>query len=144
MDYNKIGKLIKKIREEKGWSQEKLADKLFCERTKINKIENGKRYIKLDDLFSISEILEVSIEELISGEKVDNKNKKQIDITFKQYLKAQNTKIKRMRIISIFLLIVIFGSIEFINFLQKTNSFIEIDYYFIFNNIISTYTTSYI
>ena len=106
MDYNKIGKLIKKIREEKGWSQEKLADKLFCERTKINKIENGKRYIKLDDLFSISEILEVSIEELISGEKVDNKNKKQIDITFKQYLKAQNTKIKRMRIISIFLLIV--------------------------------------
>ena len=43
MDFEKIGHFIRNLREENKWSQETLADKLYCERTKINKIENGKR-----------------------------------------------------------------------------------------------------
>lgn len=106
MDCEKIGKFIKKMREEKKWSQEILADKLFCDRTKINKIEKGKRYIKVDDLILLSEIFELSMEELISGEKQDKNNKARLEITFKEYLKAQNTKVKKLRIIIIFLIII--------------------------------------
>lgn len=102
MDCEKIGKFIKKMREEKKWSQEILADKLFCDRTKINKIEKGKRYIKVDDLILLSEIFELSMEELISGEKQDKNNKARLEITFKEYLKVQNTKVKKLRIITIF------------------------------------------
>lgn len=106
MDYEKIGKFIKKLREEKKWSQETLADKLLCDRTKVNKMENGKRYIKIDDLILLSEIFELSIEELISGEKQDKNNKSRLEITFKEYLKAQNTRVKKLRIITIFLIII--------------------------------------
>ncbi len=106
MDYEKIGKFIKKLREDRKWSQEALADKLFCDRTKINKIENGKRYIKIDDLILLSEIFELSMEELISGEKQDKNNKSRLEITFKEYLKAQNTRIKKLRIVIISLIII--------------------------------------
>lgn len=107
MDSEKIGRFIKELREKEKWSQETLAEKLFCERTKINKIENGKRYIKIDDLILLSEIFDLSMEEIISGEKKNQNNKEKIDITFKEYLTAQNTKIKKLRIISVFLIIVI-------------------------------------
>lgn len=122
MNQEKIGHFIRKLREEKKWSQETLADKLYCERTKINKIENGKRYIKLEDIILLSEIFDLSLEELIAGEKKDKKNEKQIEITFKEYLNAQNTKIKRMRlgmIIFSILLVSIFSLFTIVYFFQN-------------------------
>lgn len=122
MNYEKIGLFIRKLREEKNWSQETLADKLCCERTKINKIENGKRYVKMEDLILLSEIFELSIEELITGEKRNKKNQKQIEITFNEYLKSQNTKVKRMRlgmIISVILLVSVFSIFTILYFFQN-------------------------
>lgn len=122
MNFEKIGHFIRKLREEKKWSQETLADKLYCDRTKINKIENGKRYIKLDDLLLLSEIFEISLDELIAGEKKDKKNKQQIEITFKEYLKTQNSKVKRMRLTMIVLLILsvsIFSLFTILYFFQN-------------------------
>ena len=122
MDFEKIGHFIRNLREENKWSQETLADKLYCERTKINKIENGKRYIKLEDLILLSEIFGLSLEELIAGEKKDKKNQKKIEITFKEYLKAQNTKVKRMRLgmtISFILLVSIFSLFTIMYFFQN-------------------------
>lgn len=107
MDFEKIGHFIRKMREEKKWTQETLANKLYCERTKINKIENGKRYIKLDDLLLLCEIFEISLDELIAGEMKNNINKQKVEITFKEYLKSQNYKLKRMKLI-IFLLLMLF------------------------------------
>lgn len=107
MDFEKVGNFIRKLREEKKWSQEVLAEKMYCERTKVNKIENGKRYIKLDDLILLSDIFKISLEELILGEKQDKNNQQQMEMTFKNYLQAQNTKMKKLRITSIFLLIIV-------------------------------------
>lgn len=122
MNFEKIGNFIKKLREEKKWSQENLADKLYCDRTKINRIENGKRSIKLEDLILLSEIFDLSLDEIIAGEKKDKNNKKKIEITFKEYLKAQNTKIKRLRlrvIISVVLLISCFSLFTIMYFIQN-------------------------
>lgn len=122
MNYEKIGLFIRELRKAKNWSQETLADKLCCERTKINKIENGKRYVNMEDLILLSEIFELSIEELITGEKRTQKNQKQIEITFKEYLKAKNTKVKRMRfgmIISVILLVSIFSIFTILYFFQN-------------------------
>lgn len=125
MDYEKIGKFIKKMREEKKWSQETLAEKLFCERTKINKIENAKRYIKTEDLILLSEVFDLTLEELISGEKKNKNNQEQIEITFKEYLKHQNTKIKKLRVTSIILFIAVllcFSLITITYFFQNYSS----------------------
>lgn len=122
MNFEKIGVFIRKLREEKKWSQENLADKLYCDRTKINRIENGRRPIKLEDLILLSEIFDLSLDELIAGEKKDKNNKKKIEITFKEYLKAQNTKIKRLRLrvmILVVLIICIFSLFTILYFIQN-------------------------
>ncbi len=98
MDSEKIGKFIKQLREEKNWTQEQLAEKMFCERSKIYKLENGKRNFKLEDLILLGEIFNVNLEELIGGEKKTKKNQEIIEITFKKYLKSQNTKLKRLKV----------------------------------------------
>lgn len=119
MNFEKIGHFIKQLREEKKWSQEILSKKMCCERTKVNKIENGKRYINVEDLILLSEIFDISLDELIAGEKKNKNNKKKIEITFREYLKAQNTKIKRLRL----------GINNIVNFINKYSFFI---YGFIF------------
>ena len=108
MDIDKVGKFIRKLRESKKWSQEELASNLYCDRTKINKLENGKRSPKIEELTLLSEIFDISIEELIAGEKKTDKNNKKIQSIFKEYLKQQNTKLKIMRLIIILLVSVLF------------------------------------
>lgn len=122
MNLEKIGHFIRQLREEKNWSQEALADKLYCDRTKINRIENGRRYIKLEDLMLLSEIFDLSIDELIAGEKKDKNNKKKIEITFKEYLKSKNTKIKSLRLgvmILVALMISTFSLLAIMYFIQN-------------------------
>lgn len=122
MNFEKIGHFIKQLREEKKWSQEILSKKMCCERTKVNKIENGKRYINVEDLILLSEIFDISLDELIAGEKKNKNNKKKIEITFREYLKAQNTKIKRLRLgitILLILLISIFSLFMALYFFQN-------------------------
>lgn len=126
MDYIKVGLFIKKLREDKNWSQEILAGKLHCDRTKINKIENGNRYVKLDDVILLSEIFNVSVEEIIAGEKKEKNNQQKIEIKFKEYLKLQNTKIKKLKLsfmITLILLIIIFLLYTAVYFVQNYKTF---------------------
>lgn len=76
MDQEKIGKFISKLRKEKGLTQEELAKKLNVTDRAVSHWENGRR---LPDVFlfkSICEVLDVSINELICGEKIKNTNEK--------------------------------------------------------------------
>lgn len=125
MDIDKVGKLIRELRESKKWSQEELASKLYCDRTKINKLENGKRSPKIEELTLLSKIFNISIEELIVGEKKNKKNNNIIQAAFKEYLKHQNTKLKKMRLIIILLISVLFlcfSSLAILYFFQNYKS----------------------
>lgn len=122
MEQEKIGNFIKELREEKNWSQEYLGEKIHCDRTKINKIENGKRAVNLEDMILLSKIFDISLEELVSGERKNKKNEKSIDITFKEYLKSQRTKSKKIRILTIFfavLCLISFSLLTIFYFLQN-------------------------
>jgi transcriptional regulator with XRE-family HTH domain len=49
MEYRlKLGEAIKKTREERGYSQDQLAEKMNINRSTISKIENGKFEITVD------------------------------------------------------------------------------------------------
>ena len=64
---NKIfGKNVRLFRRKKGLTQEELAEKCHCYQHYISEVENGKRSISLQTCFIIAEVLEVSLEELIS------------------------------------------------------------------------------
>lgn len=59
-DYTVIGKRIKKIREEKGYTQEKVAEALSVSSAYISKIERGKTSLSIETLANICECLETS------------------------------------------------------------------------------------
>lgn len=63
----KIGQRIKKMRIEKGLSQEKLALLSDLDRTYIPSIENGKRNISITVLEKLSNALDISVSELTKG-----------------------------------------------------------------------------
>ena len=69
---NNIGKTIKRIREDKNITQEQLAEKLNVTRQAISNWENNKTQPDIDTIIKISEVLEVSVEEIIYGQKKDN------------------------------------------------------------------------
>ncbi|MGK9185487.1 helix-turn-helix transcriptional regulator [Priestia filamentosa] len=59
---------LKKKREEKGFSQEYIAQELHISRQSISKWENGNCYPDLDNLIKLSNLYNVSLDELIKGD----------------------------------------------------------------------------
>jgi transcriptional regulator with XRE-family HTH domain len=62
-----IRERIKKIRVEKGYSQEYMADMLNISQNAYHKLERGYTRINLQKFIEISKILEIEISELING-----------------------------------------------------------------------------
>ena len=65
-----IGKRIREMRLAAGMSQEQLAEKLQVSRQSISKWESGRGYPSIDSLKEISSFFSVTIDELLSGEKL--------------------------------------------------------------------------
>jgi len=63
--FENVGANIKKLRQEQGLSQQKLADKCDkVDRAKISDIENAKEDFMLSTLIEICEALEVNLAEI--------------------------------------------------------------------------------
>ena len=60
-----FAKNLKKIRKQKGYTQQKLAQKLNYGSTAIANYEGGRNEPSLDDLISLCELLEVTPNELL-------------------------------------------------------------------------------
>lgn len=54
-----LGENIKKYREQKGWSQAFLAEKLDLSTEYICRVERGQKYMSLRKLFELADILEI-------------------------------------------------------------------------------------
>ena len=65
-----FGEKLKMAREDKGMTQQTLADYLYVTRQAVSRWECGARYPDLLTAKKLSEILEVSLDELLSGEEV--------------------------------------------------------------------------
>lgn len=65
MDFHKI---LRKKRIEANLSQEDLADQLNISRQSISKWENEKGYPNIETLLNISEIFNVTVDELLKGD----------------------------------------------------------------------------
>ena len=74
MNQEKIGKFIAQLRKEKKMTQIDLANKLGITDRAISKWENGRGMPDLSLLIPLCEILDVSINELLSGVKLDKKD----------------------------------------------------------------------
>ena len=61
---------LQELRKSKGLTQEELAEALYVSRTAISKWESGRGYPNIDSLKEISRYFSVSIDDLLSSEKL--------------------------------------------------------------------------
>jgi transcriptional regulator with XRE-family HTH domain len=121
MNQERIGKFISKLRKEKKLTQEDLAEKLKVSSKSISRWETGKCMPDISLLIPLSEILEVSVNELITGEHIEEKNiKEKSEAAIKETINYSNSKLKREKKKLIFALIfillslsIIFGTVDY-------------------------------
>lgn len=61
---------LQELRKKRGLTQEELAKALYVSRTAISKWESGRGYPSIDSLKEISKFFSVTIDDLLSGEKL--------------------------------------------------------------------------
>ena len=61
---------LQELRKSRGLTQEELAEALFVSRTAVSKWESGRGYPSIDSLKEISTFFSVTIDDLLSGEKL--------------------------------------------------------------------------
>ena len=69
MDVKKTGELISQLRREQGLNQSELATLLGVTNKAISRWETGRGYPDIETLPKLAEVLNVSIPELLSGER---------------------------------------------------------------------------
>lgn len=108
MDNKKFGEFIMNLRKEKGLTQKELANLLFLTSSSISKWERGLSFPDISLLEPLANVLEVSVAELLKGEKIKKENKEQEDLILKTISiskkEIKNAKSKTKKII--FILIV--------------------------------------
>jgi transcriptional regulator with XRE-family HTH domain len=122
MDYNKIGNFIANERKAKKLTQAKLAEKIFVSEKTISKWENGKSLPDTNSLPKLCEILGISLNELLSGEKIitDNTSQKneQLLLNITKELERKNKIIwKSMWVIMLISMTALFSGIFLVAFL---------------------------
>lgn len=76
-----FGEKIKRLREEKGITQQTLAEHLYVTRQAVSRWECGARYPDILTTKKIAEVLEVTVDELVSGEEVKREIEKEAVLT---------------------------------------------------------------
>ena len=61
---------LQELRKNRGITQEELAQSLYVSRTAVSKWESGRGYPSIDSLKEISDFYSVTIDDLLSGEKL--------------------------------------------------------------------------
>ncbi|MGN1138795.1 MAG: helix-turn-helix domain-containing protein, partial [Ruminococcus sp.] len=97
MDQIKIGKFIAKCRKEAGLTQAQLAEKLLITDRAVSKWERAKSMPDSSIMLELCEILGISVNELLTGEKIDMTNySKQAELNL---LKLQKEKERSDRLL---------------------------------------------
>lgn len=123
MDPMKTGIIISDARKKLKMTQKDLADKLYVSDKAVSKWERGLCFPDISVLIPLTEILNISLYDLLRGEKV---NKKEVEETIKNTINYSNGEIKRNKkkyiiISSIVISIIVLISIISLIFISKNN-----------------------
>jgi transcriptional regulator with XRE-family HTH domain len=81
LDQKKIGALLKKLRNEKGLTQEQFAEIVMVSNRTVSRWENGNNMPDLDILLEISDYYEIDLRELLDGERKSEKMNQELEET---------------------------------------------------------------
>ncbi len=98
MDQKKIGTFLKELRNEKGITQEQLAERLYVTGRTVSRWETGNNLPDLSVLVELADFYDVDIRELINGErKSENMDKETKDtlVQVAQYVDEEKNELKK-------------------------------------------------
>ena len=97
MDLIKIGKFISETRKKKNLTQEELAEKLYITDRAVSKWERGLSLPDADKMLELCNILDINVNELLNGEKINMKDyEKKTDELLVELAKQEELKNKKM------------------------------------------------
>ena len=97
MDQIKTGKFIASLRKEKGFTQVSLANRLGISDKTVSKWERGAGLPDVSLMLPLCEILEISVNELLTGEKLtDADYKEKAEVTIMSLVQENKENKKRM------------------------------------------------
>ena len=94
MDPKKTGIIILEARKKYNMTQKDLAERLYVSDKAVSKWERGLCFPDISVLIPLTEILNISLYDLLRGEKV---NKKEVEETLKDTINYSNSEIKRKK-----------------------------------------------
>ena len=109
-----FGENLKNVREQKGYTQQTLADYLYVTRQAVSRWEGGSRYPDLMTAKKMAQFLEVSLDELLTDDDMKLYAEKNAII--------ENPTAKKVQLI---LLSLAFMSMLFLSIIQLTNFYFE-------------------
>ena len=110
MNQKKIGVFIAKCRKDKNLTQEQLAEKLGVSNKSISRWENGKTMPDYSILKDLCSILEIDVNEFLSGEKIEKEEIQvhtieNLDSILKEYYKMKKQK-NILKVVSIIISVI--------------------------------------
>ncbi len=101
-----VGKFISELRKEKGLTQKELAEKLNVTDKAVSKWETGRSAPDIALLTSLSEILDVTIVEILQGEKIETEKFPVVsDEVVVRTMKNDNIKLKRSVLVVVIIML---------------------------------------
>jgi len=131
MDPEKIGKLISKARRDKNMTQKDLASFLHITDKAISKWERGISIPDISLLIPISNILDISVYELLGGEMKEDLSKNEVEEVVKTSVKkgVEDNKLKvriqKIIITILIVIIVLFSGVFMFTYLGIKTNFVE-------------------
>lgn len=122
MDKEKIGAFLCNLRKDNNMTQEDIAKKLFTSRENVSKWERGINMPTPDTLLELSKIYNVSVNEILLGEKKSKENLDKIDNISLEVMRESHIKIKKITKYFITIIIILVVSILSYYFINTYNS----------------------
>ncbi len=127
MDQIKIGKFISNCRKEKGLTQVKLAEHLGVTDRAVSKWETGKSLPDASIMLELTEALDISVNELLTGEKIKQEDYKNMAENNLLELKKQE-ELSNKALLHLEVIIGVVGTFAFLMFVF-TAAYVEMDTY---------------
>ncbi len=107
MNMQKIGKFILQLRQEKNLSQSDLANLIPVTRQAVSRWEKGQSIPDSSTLLIISKIFDVSINELLNGERFKKEELKKLEKIALDMIDKNNSQSKKFKRVLLFMVLII-------------------------------------